>query len=198
MPYPVSAHATISGPTEILQEIAATGFDLNTLYPMPSHEGINVEGWRYVYWGTAEELADISIEYVPGETSMTISFSSADEMPFSIFLFIVNKYPVLDIRVDYNKNNYESVGHMFNEGNICTMEFTTPIFYCECSIREFAETSRWFNADVYFKALADKGIQMSSGGCQNKLHSTVKTRGYNEHLDNIRGIVGRHFRTVIE
>jgi hypothetical protein len=200
MSYNIQVEGTITGPVEIVQEIAATGFSLNTLYPQPDREGMNVTGWRYVYWGTGNDLSGVVINHTPGDVSMNVTFYAAGDLPFMIFLYLAKKYPEIRISAHYDENNCESVGHISNEGANCTIEFITPIFYSVCAMRCFSETSPWFDTDAYLALLVKKGVRYSASSkkCEGTIHSTKLTTDYDTRVGYMRSAVFKKMRAIVE
>jgi hypothetical protein len=147
MPNWVTNELTLTGPSEILREIAHTDFDFGVIYPKPADIS-DWYTWAIANWGTKWSAHDIVITYTVGADSMKILCRTAWNSPHGLLMYLTQKYPTLSILNHFTDNMEGSVGWGEYKDGAGKDHLYDPSKYKPSVLREFASRNKgWFDAD---------------------------------------------------
>ena len=149
---------TIEGTAHDLQHIAETNFDFQKIHPCPFIlDTEESDTWCERYWGCKSLATDIDIDYVPGETTMDVSFvtqedlADAEDLPDAILTFLTKQYPSLTIINEWNNDGYETAGiNVYSYGSM-NCKYIESWNYSDEVLDAFSENNPWFPYLEYYE-----------------------------------------------
>ena len=142
---------TIEGSVDDLQHINESGFDFQQIHPCPFILGTEEsDTWCKRYWGCKSLATDIDIDYVPGETTMDVSFVTQEDLPDAILTFLTIQYPSIMIENQWEYGRYEVAGfNVYSYGSM-DCKYIEPWDYSDEVLEAFGDNNLWFPYDDYY------------------------------------------------
>jgi hypothetical protein len=117
---------TITGKPETIQNLVDIEFDFEKLHPVPEEKKEDWYEWNCEHWGTKWNRYDYTL-HNQGEGGFEISFTTAWGPPYPLLEFLLEKFPDLWIKCQWDEEGGEAgiwIGFVKDgKANIQSMEW---------------------------------------------------------------------------